>query len=370
MSDQTPSLTNLGPVDGKNLINVGGGLGVTSINGDATAAQVLSAGAGIVIVDAGGGAHVISVAGGAGLVSINGDATAAQTLLAGSNITITDLGGGAHRISTSGGAGVTSINGDGAAAQTIVAGANVTVTDLGGGAHRIAAAGGGLGNVVSINADVTAAQTLAAGPGISIVDGGGGLHTISVTGAAGLLSINGDTTAAQILASLSGALIINNAGLGVHNFSLFTFNGLAPGIVPGGSGNNPVKYLGGDAGWHDPITSQGASASTGGVAIPNSVLTDVVSVVVPASGSYIVIYSAGVGGIAGQFMDVVVRRNGAVQAGGFSGMVETAAQTLNVAGAVQLSLVAGDTVSVAIDHHGGGAATTSTTNNLSIIRHA
>jgi hypothetical protein len=70
-------------------------------------------------------------------------------------------------------------------------------------------------------------------------------------------------------------------------------------------------------------------------------------------------------------MDVVVRRNGAVQAGwGFSGMIETAAQSINVSGSAQVSLVAGDTVSVAIDHHGGGAATTSTTNNLTIIRHA
>ena len=70
MSDQTPSLTNLGPVDGKNLINVGGGTGITSINGDATAAQILSAGTGVTIIDAGGGAHVISVTG-AGVLTIN-----------------------------------------------------------------------------------------------------------------------------------------------------------------------------------------------------------------------------------------------------------------------------------------------------------
>ena len=370
MSDQTPSLSNLGSVDGKNLVNVGGGAGVTSINGDFTAAQILSAGAGVTIIDAGGGAHVISVVGG-GVLTINGDNSAAQTIVAGTNITVTDLGGGAHRISASGGTGVLSINGDAAAAQTIVAGANVIVTDLGGGAHRIAAAGGGLGNVVSINADVTAAQRLIAGSGISIVDGGGGNHTISVTGAAGLLSINGDTTPAQVLTSLSGALIINNAGLGVHNFSLFTFNGLAPGIVPGGSANNPNLFLNGQGAWVATVTATGAFASSSGIALPNGSLTDVVSVVVPASGSYIVLYGAGCGGIASQIMDVVVRRNGAVQVGwGFSGVVETAAQTCSVAGGAQLSLVAGDTVSIAIDHHGGGAATTSTTNNLTIIRHA
>jgi hypothetical protein len=373
MSDQVPNQTSLGPVDGRNLINVGGGLGVTSINGDPAAAQILSAGAGITIIDGGGGTHVISVAGGGGVVSINGDAAAAQTLVAGTNITITDLGGGAHRIAAAAGTGIVSINADGNATQTIVAGANITVTDLGGGAHRIAAAGGGLGNVVSINGDASAAQTIAVGPGLTIVDGGGGLHTISLTAGSGVTSINGDTTPAQVLSSLSGALIINNPGAGIHNFSLFTFNGLAPGIVPGGSANNPNLFLAGDATWKTSVTANGAFASTSGIAIPNSVLTDVVSVVVPAgqSGSYIVLFGAGVGGVAAQIMDVVIRRNGAVQAGwGFSGMVETAAQTLNVSGAAQLSLVAGDTVSVAIDHHGGGAATTSTTNNLTIIRHA
>jgi hypothetical protein len=372
MSDQTPSLTNLGNVDGRNLVNVGGGTGVTSINGDPTAAQVLSAGAGITIIDAGGGAHIISVAGGAGIVSINGDAAAAQTLLAGSNITITDLGGGAHRISASSGAGVTSINGDGAAAQTIVAGANITVTDLGGGAHRIAAAGGGLGNIVSINTDVTAAQTLAAGPGISIVNGGGGLHTISATGAAGLTSINADTTSAQTLVSLTGALTIANPGLGVHNFSVFTFNGFASGLVPGGSGNNGNKYLGGDAVWHDPVTSQGAIASAGAGTVLNiNTLTSICSLVVPTSGSYIIIYNAGLNGIAGQIMDALVTQNGApIANSNFSGMVETAAQTLQVCGAAQAILIAGDSIELKIDHHGGGAGTTATACRLVIIRNA
>lgn len=371
MSDQVPSQTKLGPVDGRNLINVGGGLGVTSINGDPTAAQILSAGAGITILDAGGGAHVISVAGGAGVISINADASAAQTLVAGSNITITDLGGGAHRFDVSGGAGVTTINGDGATAQTIVAGANITVTDLGGGAHRIAAAGGGLGNVVSINADVTAAQVLQAGSGITITDLGGGVHTIAATTGTGILSINGDSTGAQTLTSLSGALTIANPGGGSHTFSLFVFNGLAAGIVPSGSGNNGLKYLGGDAAWHDPITSQGGTNSSTAIAIPNSGITNLVSMVAPGTGfqAFIVFYSMALTGVASQIYDVLILVNGVLQGNaGFVGMPEIAAQTASVSSSCVIVCNAGDTVTLAVNHHGGGAATTSGPNKIRLVR--
>ena len=134
MSDQTPGLSNLGSVDGRNLINVpGGGGGVTSINGDVTPTQTLN-GIGCVVTDGGGGAHTINVPaptpvppfapGNAGIVtdpgaapaasylradntfatlptalaSINGDTTAAQTL-SGSGCSIIDTGGGGHTIS-------------------------------------------------------------------------------------------------------------------------------------------------------------------------------------------------------------------------------------------------------------------------------
>ena len=62
MSDQTPTLSSLGAVDGRNLINVpGGGGGIASINGDATAAQTLTAGTAISITDNGLGDHTFDV---------------------------------------------------------------------------------------------------------------------------------------------------------------------------------------------------------------------------------------------------------------------------------------------------------------------
>lgn len=81
------------------MFNVPGGSGtVTSINGDGTPAQLLLPGAGIVIVDGGGGTHTISATAGAAIVSINADTTAAQTLVAGFGISVVNGGGGAHTI--------------------------------------------------------------------------------------------------------------------------------------------------------------------------------------------------------------------------------------------------------------------------------
>jgi hypothetical protein len=178
MSDQTPSLSNLGSVDGRNLINVsGGGGGVTSINGDATPAQTLAAGTGISVVDGGGGTHTIStnaiqvittddVAPNFGtsvffhaLVegAVSPAITTRQTVpdaefavdvrnfLSGHGGLVTDPGGAAatdylgadntFRPIPAGG-GITSINGDATAAQTL-ASTGLTVTDAGGGAHTV-----------------------------------------------------------------------------------------------------------------------------------------------------------------------------------------------------------------------------------------
>lgn len=329
MSDQSPDLENVPRVDGKNLFNTSG-TGITTINGDPTVAQTLNAGPGIAIVDGGGGAHTISaLGGGGGLTSINADPTAAQTLAAGANISIVDGGGGLHTIAATIPAALTSINGDATPAQLLQAGANITITDLGGGAHRIASTGPG-GGITSINADPTAAQTLLSGTScLTILNGGGGAHT----------------------------------------FSIANFNGVTPGLVPGGSGANANKYLSGAGTWLNlPGVDNAQTTNPGGVALPNGVLTTVATVAAPVTGGFVAIWGTGVHGIAAQIMDVVIEVNGVVQNGtGFSGILESAGQTLSVAGSTFFVATGGQAVAVRINHHGGGAATTSLATSLFIF---
>jgi hypothetical protein len=157
MSDQTPSLSSLGSVDGKNLINVpgGGGGGVTSINGDATAAQTLVSGGGITIVDSGGGVHTFSVPsplpvppfapGQAGIVTDPGAAPAASYLRADNTFATLP-------------AALASINGDPTAAQTLV-GSGCSIIDTGGGGHTISIDFPDFVLGVGVNLDLQAAAT-------------------------------------------------------------------------------------------------------------------------------------------------------------------------------------------------------------------
>jgi hypothetical protein len=137
MSDQTPGLSNLGAVDGRNLINVpGGGGGIASINGDVTPAQTFN-GINCSIVDNGGGSHTVSVPAPVptpAVTSINADTTPAQTLSSGNaQLAIVDGGGGAHTLTVT---ALASINGDPTPAQTFV-GSGCSIIDTGGGGHTI-----------------------------------------------------------------------------------------------------------------------------------------------------------------------------------------------------------------------------------------
>jgi hypothetical protein len=152
MSDQTPSLVNLGNVDGRNLINVGGGGGnLISINGDVTPAQVLVGVGNCIVTDMGGGVHNINVP--LPIVtfvtSINADPTPAQVLAAGAGISIVDGGGGLHTISASVPAAIVSINADTTAAQVLAAGTGITIVDFGG-THTISATAHQIAQTVSV----------------------------------------------------------------------------------------------------------------------------------------------------------------------------------------------------------------------------
>ncbi len=91
------SLTVLSP-GGDEQIEItntgGGGSGITSINGDTTAAQVIAAGTGISVTSTGGTTTITNTGGGgSGITSINGNTTAAQVITAGAGISVTSTGG-------------------------------------------------------------------------------------------------------------------------------------------------------------------------------------------------------------------------------------------------------------------------------------
>jgi hypothetical protein len=155
MSDQVNgSQFGARQVDGKNLINVSGGGGLSSINGDATPAQTFN-GVGCVVSDGGGGAHTINVPsptppppfapGVSGLVTDPGAAPAADYLRA--DNTFASLP-----------AALTSINGDATPAQTFV-GSGCSIIDTGGGGHTISIDFPDFVLGVGINLDLQAAAT-------------------------------------------------------------------------------------------------------------------------------------------------------------------------------------------------------------------
>jgi hypothetical protein len=98
MSDQVPSQFGPRQINGNKLINVGGGAGITSLNGDTTAAQILNPGAGITITPGPAGTLTISTTAAAALLSINGDTTQAQLITAGLGLSVTDNGVGGHAL--------------------------------------------------------------------------------------------------------------------------------------------------------------------------------------------------------------------------------------------------------------------------------
>lgn len=324
MSDQVPSQGRPNEqFDGSNLIGIGGG-GVTRINGDPTPHQILAAGPGITIIDGGGGVHTFSTAG-SGITSINGDVTAAQHLLAGAGINILNAGAN-HTFSVTFPASLKSINGD-----------------------------------------TTAAQTLAAGAGVTIVDGGGGLHTISVTPGAGIISINADNTVTQHLLTGTTALTIVDGGGGNHTFSIASFAGAAAGLVPTGSGGDATKYLSGAGTWVKVPGFFAFQASIlGGNPVlngPNTFGASVVVATLPDAAVHncLIVYHAGVIGIAGQFLNISLFINGVFQTGSSIGAFpEFTGQTLDLTGTIDEGVKNGDTVAVVMTHHGGGAATLST----------
>jgi hypothetical protein len=333
MSDQVPSQFGPAQIDGRKLINVGGGAGITSINGDGTAAQVLNPGTGITITPGPPGTLTIGSAAGGGLVSLNGDGTPAQVLAAGAGISITPGPAGTNTIANTAPAtpALTSINGDTTPAQSLVAGANVTITDLGGGSHRIAAAGSSGSGITSLNADTTAAQTLTPAGGSPIT--------------------------------------VSNLGGGAHNLDITAFAGGPKGAVPSGSGGNAAKLLSGAGTWVDPITSIGGTATSNAVPIPNGGVTALVSIVVPSTGGYLVVYSCTINGVAAQLLDVLILQNGTpLVAAGFSGLQELAAQTLGVSGPATGVFAGGDAITLAVNHHGGGAGTTSQNNKITLVK--
>lgn len=313
MSDQSYEATPAQIVDGSKLINVAGGSGIVSINGDFNPSQFIAATSPLAVVDV-AFVHTFSVT----------DFTAVA------RGTVPASGGGAVNFLRADGswvppssAGISSINGDGTPAQVIAGAAPITIVDAPGNTHTV--------NVATFGA---------AARGVVPASGGGVVNFLRADGSwvppsgAGIVAINGDNTALQtITPAANSGMVITNPGAGAH-----TIKGPTSNRVSNGGGATPL---------------------------PNGVLTAVTGVItIPAasSGFWWIFMSAGLHGIAGQLMDAVIRQNGVVLGqSGFAGIVETAGQTLQVTGHTGTLIFAnvGDTFDVAINHHGGGAATTS-----------
>ncbi len=307
MSDQSYQGTPARTVDGSNLINIAGGSGITSINGDATPAQFVAGAAPLSVVDA-ANIHTLNVA----------------TFSAVARGVVPASGGGAVNFLRAdgswvpSGSGITTINGDATPAQTIAVVAPVTIINA--------------ANVHTIGVD----NFTAIARGTVPASGGGVVNFLRADGSwvpsgSGVTSINGDGTAAQVIAGINGIDIVDA--------------GATHSIRP--------------PGFHNFVATLG-----GGVAVPNGVLTPLASATIGAGagGTYYVGYGAGVNGIAAQILDIVVRVNGALAPeGSHTGILEAAGQTCGASGnaGTLVILAPGDVVDVAVNHHGGGAATTS-----------
>ena len=193
--------------------------GITSINGNTTAAQIISSGNGIDVVN-NENAHTLNVddsvvrlaesqiltsktidAGNNSLANINeGSLTvregAAGTVLTSRGINQTPT----YQAIPNSGEDNTASNlaGVGLFAQKVgvdlefkglIAGNNVTLTPSATGV-TISAIGGGVSGIISINGDTTAAQLIRAGTGINVIDGINGLHTIQIDNAVVTLDRN------------------------------------------------------------------------------------------------------------------------------------------------------------------------------------
>lgn len=248
MSDQTPGLEPVAVIDGSRIINVAGATGLTSINGDATPAQTLAAGAGISVTDVGGGSHVIAVIPGpppvAGLQSINADVTAAQTLAGTAPIHVADGGGGAHTISADDFAGP-------GTPGVVNAPAGVATDYLArDGTFKTIPAGGA--GITSINADVTAAQLVTASLPLHVVDGGGGAHNLTVDSFAGAGTrgvVADPVTSDCYLDSATGWKRYNFVG---QNTALVSIPSNSPTVVATitiSAGNDGVYLLVGEVFW-------------------------------------------------------------------------------------------------------------------------
>jgi len=140
-------------------LGIGGGSGITSINGDTTPAQIIAVGTGLGLVDA-GATHTISIdssvvqsttvtaytagatqtflgivggTSGLNVGSIAGDPTSKLNgdiwYNSTSNILFAFIGGADTNIGIGGGSGITTLNLDTAATQTLTGGTGITITD-------------------------------------------------------------------------------------------------------------------------------------------------------------------------------------------------------------------------------------------------
>jgi hypothetical protein len=118
-----------GPVDGKNLINIPGGAGVSSLNTRA-GAIVLAGSASVTITEAPLNTFTFTASVPANVSSFN-TKTGAIVVAAGANISIVEAPANTFTIAATIPAALTSLNGDTTAAQVIAAGTGISIVDVG-----------------------------------------------------------------------------------------------------------------------------------------------------------------------------------------------------------------------------------------------
>lgn len=206
------------------------------------------------------------------------------------------------------------------------------------GVKVIGLAGGG---IVSINADVTPAQVVGAGTGISVVDfPGTGVHQVNNLG---VLSVAGSGVGA------TGAIV-----LGMET-------GPAPTVII-------TEAPAGNFTFSTPASNFQVGADPGGVAVSGA-LAQTASVTIAAGmdGNYVITGYCSFSG-AGFDAQIVIKVNGAIVRSGGQGMINLFVPDPTVFLVYQITLAAGDIVTLEAGCVAGGITTIADPNALQCQR--